>query len=59
MSELVLEIMCSQGNDGGAHTSMPAQHSALELSHLERSRTQCIPPDSQLMAAQNRLALSL
>lgn len=58
VSELTLEIMCSQGNDGGAHTSMPAQHSGLELSHLEWSSTQCIPPAGQLMAAQNRLALS-
>lgn len=58
VSELTLEIMCSQGNDGGAHTFVPAQHSGLELSHLEWSSTQCIPPAGQLMAAQNRLALS-
>lgn len=59
MSELTLEIKCFQENDGGAHTSMPAQHSGLELSHLQWSSTQCIPAENQLMAAQNRLALSL
>lgn len=42
VSELIPEVMCSRGNDGGAHASMPAQHNGLELSHLEWSSTQCI-----------------